>query len=473
MTILPTLRTKYGEGVGVELLFTFPELQDNPKSYLDTDSAIGAGSISADGLDFVIGQWIVIGQPGSEKTEIIQIHASTAPTSTTITLATNLSFPHNRGDSILFIPYNQIAPEFSTDGINFSATSIINLRADASETYFQRPTDLPTYTYRYRFFNSSNSTYSTYSDTTIASGFADNTIWAIKYRALNELGEERGELFNDKFLNDAIQEGRRMADQNPAVYRWSFREHFGIVISQMISGQWRVPVPTDLRDQNTFKNILSLRIGDQNRPVIYQDRVRFNQNYLNVVHATIATQQTSGGSTLVLSSTHDLPASGALTIANNSVGDGLISISYTGNNKTTNTLSGVSGINRTVLVGTDVWLRAVFGLPTAYTIDSGYLYFDVPLKIDYDGMDLKGDYYGIIPPISTDSQTFDEPFYDLYVSWLKWKIKYKKANGKIDRDGDTDYKDWLTGLANLIGQEVPGQRINFIPDVEGFLSATE
>lgn len=86
---------------------------------------------------------------------------------------------------------------------------------------------------------------------------------------------------------------------------------------------------------------------------------------------------------------------------------------------------------------------------------------------------MKGDYYSQIPVIDTDADTFDEPFYDLYVPYLKWKIKYLKANGKIDRDGDTDWKDWITGLTELISQETPNQWVNFVPDVEGFLSAVE
>ena len=91
----------------------------------------------------------------------------------------------------------------------------------------------------------------------------------------------------------------------------------------------------------------------------------------------------------------------------------------------------------------------------------------------YDGMDLKGDYYSMIPPISTDSQTFDEDFYDLYTSYLRWKIAYKKANGKIDRDSNVDYKEWEMGIATIIGQQITGQRMRFVPDVEGFISSSE
>ena len=150
-------------------------------------------------------------------------------------------------------------------------------------------------------------------------------------------------------------------------------------------------------------------------------------------------------------------------------------VSYTGNNLATNTLTGIpatgpGSINRTVLVGTNVWQQATFGIYSNYTIGGGVISFDTPLPILYDGQDLKGDYYTVIPQISLDSDTFDEPFYDLYVPYLKWKIKYLKANGKIDRDGDTDYKDFLTGAAQLLLQETPNQWVNFVPDVNGFLN---
>ena len=477
MTILPKLRCKYGEGIGVEILFSFPELQDDQRTYLGADTVAGVSSLSADGVNFVNGQYVVIGQPGNTQTEIIQI--SETPTSTSIALAAPTVFPHNRGDIIRFIPYNQITPEFSTDpGVTFTAVTPVSIRADSSETYLQRTTDLSTYVYRFRFYNSTTTLYSTYSASTTATGYGANTIWSAKDRALRQLGEVRGSLITDQFLNDSLQEARRVVDQNPSIFRWSFRTKFGVVLGQMLTGQWSIAAPADLRDPNSPKNILSIRIGDQNRPVIYQDRVRFNQNYLNVVHTTVATQALSGQATLVLTSTHDLPATGTVYLANNSVGDGLRAISYTANNKATNTLSGVpvagtGSINRTVTVGTDVWLRAVFGLPTAYTISAGTIYFDVPLKLDYDGMDAKMDYYSIIPPISTDDQTFDEPFYDQYLYFLKWKIKSLKANGKLDRDSDPDYKDFVTGMADLISQEFPAQRLNFIPDIEGFLSSTE
>lgn len=472
---LPKFRVAIGEDIGNELFFLAPDLSAEPKGYLTNDSNQGDSFIvSNDFSMFPTPCFVVIGQLGVPGSEIIQLSDQSG------NLGTSAAFPHNRGDIVRFIPYNQIRAEWATSQTgSFTQLSPLAIRADATETYLQRPSDPTTYWYRFRFFNSSLSNYSLYSDVIAATGYADNSIWSIKRRAFRQIGEDYSDLISDQDLNDWIQEARRMADMNPAVYRWSFRTAFNNITGQMLAGQWRVAVPANLRDPNSPKNILSIRVANQNRPAVYQDRRRFNQNYLNLQHATLATQAAINATSLVLSNSADFAAAGAVSVAGNTVGDGIIIVSYTGNNKATNTLTGVTGVTRIILAATDLWQNSgsasiPFGLPTAFTMGGdGYIYFDVPLSAPYDGMNVKDDHYTIIPPIATDDQTFDEPFFDLYMSWLKWKIKYKKANGKIDRNGDPDYQDWLAGLGNLIGQEFPGQRIQFVPDVEGFLSATE
>ena len=341
MTILPTLRTKYGAGIGVELFFAFPEIQDNEKTFLDADSNAGDVTFVANGVNFDIGQFIVVGQPGNEKTEILQIGSVSA---TAIGLASPAIFPHNRGDIVRFIPYNQIAPEYSTDGIAWNTITPVVIRSDATETYMQRPTDLSTYEYRFRFYNTVAIQYSGYSNTVLASGYADNTIWSVKHRALGQLGEVVGDLITDSFLDDSIQEARRSVDQWPSIFRWSFRTKFGVILAQMRAGTWQITAPADLRDRNTYKNILSLRYGSQNRPIIYQDRTRFNQNYLNIVHTAVTVVANSGDVTLTLKSTHDMDLAGAATLSSQAVGAGTVAIQYTGNNRATNTLTGVTGI---------------------------------------------------------------------------------------------------------------------------------
>ncbi len=458
----------------MELFFEFPELQDDPKSYLDADVASGINTLTANGTDFAINQYIVIGQVGDSRTEIAQI---SSVSSTTIGLTAGTTFAHNRGDVIRFIPYNQIAAEYSTDAVTYNVITPVNIRADSPETYMQRANDLSTYTYRFRFFNSTTSLYSAYSAIAAATGYADNTIWSVKNRALEQLGEVKGNLITDEFLNDSIQEARRAVDQMPEIFRWSFRTRFGVNVAQMKAGQWQITAPTDLRDRNSKKNVLSIRIGKQNRPCVFQDRNRFNQNYLNIAHAKIATVVAFGATSIALDNSADFQApAGSITVSGQTNTDVVHVITYTGNDLAGN-LTGVSGVpSGGLAVNSDVWQTMAStssGVPFAYTIDAATISFDIPLGNAYAGQNVKMDYYSIIPPISSDDQTFDEPFYDLYVSYLKYKIKYLKANGKINRDGDTDWKDWLDGATKLIAQEVPGQTVSFIPDVEGFLSATE
>ena len=472
MSNLPKLRTKYGEPIGVELFFSFPEVQENEKTFLDTDAASGVTSLSANGVNFSVGQYIVIGNPGQEKTEIIRIHASTVTTSTTITLASATSFAHNRGDVIRFIPYNQIEPSRSTDsGSNFSALTAINIRADATETYLQRSSDASTDVYKFRFYNSADALYSAYSSNVTASGFGDNTVYSVKKRALEGLGERIDETITTQFLIDALNEGRREVDQDPRVLRWSFRTKFNTDIGNIIPGQYSLTVPTDLRDANTHKNILSLRMGRSNRPCTYQDNRRFRQNYLNIAHTTLNGALVTSDTSIVLTSSGDFDESGTIYIAAAAVTGTNDAVAYTANAESTNTLSGVTGIIAAGHVTSkDVWQGATFGLPSAYTIDNGSFYWDVPFADSYAGENIWCDYYETLVAVANDSDTFDEPDYDLYVSWLRWKIKYKKSNGALKAENDSDYLEYRRRVDALVNREMTGQYVNFVPNTSGFLS---
>lgn len=446
---------------------------DTPQSFLAADTSAGVSSLVVDNITgFATGQTIIIGEMGDENSEIVSING--APSGSTLVLLTATVFAHASSTPVRLVLYNQV--EFSSaptvTGVK-SVLSTVNVWADNDSTNYI-DTSATTGYYFGRFKNSVSGLFSAYSAPIPVTGYDDNTLWSVKNRALVELGEVRSDLITDDFLNGAVAEGRRMADQNPATFRWSFRTKFDVIIGYMLAGQYQIAAPTDLRDRNTYKNILGVRMGQQNRPCVYQDRVRFNQNYLNVSHTTLANAVLVGATTITLTNSRDFDASGVLTVASGVLGSGVVTISYTSNNKTTGVLSGVTGVPAAgFATALDVWQRYVPGLPTAYTIDGGMLSFDSPLLTTYDGQNVHMDYYSAMSAMTADSDTFDEPFYDLYVSWLKWKIKYLKANGKIDRDGDTDFKDFVTGLGNLIAQETPGQRISFIPDIEGFLSATE
>ena len=115
--IIPKLKLNIWENIGNELYITNPNLSDNETTYIAVDSASGASAFTVDnGLKFSTSEYVVIGKAGAEKSELLRIHTSTTPTATTITLASNTSFSHSRGETITFIPYDQILIERSTDG---------------------------------------------------------------------------------------------------------------------------------------------------------------------------------------------------------------------------------------------------------------------------------------------------------------------------------------------------------------------
>lgn len=459
----PSIRVRTNSPIGNEIFFALPNLQGNNTSFLDADVAVGATSLTANGSFFSTSQYIILGQPGQPKSEIVKI---SAVTNTTFTVGACV-FSHNRGDVITFIEYNQIEPKRSVDaGANFSTLTIIDINPQVAETYLQRTGDATTDVYEFRFYNSTTGLYSGYSDTATASGYADNTVYAIKKKALDDMGEKISDLITDDFLNNALNEGRRIVDQDPRVFRWSFRTKFDTDIGDIIPGRYTVSAPTDLRDRNTNKNILSIRLGRQNRQVFYQDRNRFNQNYWNIAHSTLNGAITSASTSIVLTSSGNFDNSGSITIGAETISLTKDAVAYTGNTLATNTLTGVTGIaSDGHATGRDVWQGANFGIPTWYTIDNGTIKFDLPFDDSFAGENIFADYYQTLTPVDSDSDVLDESSYDGYVNYLKFKIKYKKANGNIDPKTDGDYMLFQTWLTALITQEVQGQQISFVPTV--------
>ena len=457
----PQLRIKTNSPIGNDVFFALPNLEENNSSFFESDVAAGSTSITANGMFFLANQYIILGQSGQEKSEIVKIQSVS---NTTITIATATIFPHNRGDVITLIEYNQIEPQRSTDGgTTFSVLTIIDINPQVAETYLQRTGDATTDVYKFRFYNSTSTLYSGYSDSIVASGYADNTVYAIKKKALDDMGEKISDLITDDFLNNALNEARRIVDQDPRVFRWSFRTKFNTDIGNIISGAYSVTAPTDLRDRNTPKNILCLRLGRQNREVYYQDRNRFNQNYWNIAHTTLNGAILSGATSIILTSSGDFDASGNIYIGAESISATKDSAAYTSNTLSTNTLGTVTGVSANHASGRDVWQNANFGLPTFYTIDNGVIYFDVPFDDSFAGENVTADYYQSLTAVDSDSDTVDEPLWDGYANYLKYKIKYLKSNGTLNASQDGDYQMFQQFVSNLIAQETPSQMIQFIP----------
>lgn len=455
-TILPKVRTRYGENVGVEIFIGQPDLSENEQTSITTDSSSGASSYSVDsGLAFSTGEYIVVGPIGSSKTEINRIHTGTAPTATTITLTGTNSFAHNRGERITSIPYNQIIIQRSTDlGSSYSDLVTIDIRVDSTETYYAHTSGASTDYYRVKFYNSASTLESQVSDGIIATGYVDGSAGQIIRAALTSLGEKiDNEVLTKEFLFQALHEGREDIDTHPNINRWSFRIIYDYDFGDIIPGRYTLAVPTDLRDPSTYKNMLSLRLGLDNNPLIPIDKVELNSYYTGIAHSTLNGSITSASTSIVLTSSGDFDESGSVDIAAESISGTIDNAAYTTNTESSATLGSVTSIADSHSSGRDVWQGASFGLPEFYTVVDGLIIFSQPFADEFAGENIKGDYYAKLIRADSDGDVLDEPWAaSVYIPYLRWRIK-KRKDPTLDQDTDSDWKEYSRKVESQVNKE--------------------
>lgn len=468
MQIPPKIRTKFGEGIGVEILVSPPQLSDSNRTFLSADEASGQSELSVDnGLKFAVSQYVLLGAFGAEKSEIVQLHASTAPTATALTLTAADSFAHNRGDQIAFIPYNQVVIERSTDGgSSYSVLTTLGIRADSSETYYNDTSGTSAYYYRARFKNSTDTTYSQYSDGIVATGFAENSAGAIIREALIGLGDNiDGQVITKEFLYSALNEGRQELDKAAGAGRWSFRTEFDYDAGDVIPGHDRITVPSTLRRPDTYEHILSIRIGKSRLEIRPVDKTAMNRWYLGVARTTLNGALVTADTSIVLTSSGDFDEAGAIQIAGAAVSDTVDEVDYTANAESTNTLSGVTGIKASGhATGAIVWQGASFGYPIEYAVVDGEIVFSQPFSDELAGENIWMDFYEKLQSINSDGDTLDETNFTMFIAYMRYRIK-KRRNKDLDRDKDDDYKTWKEQRDNMVLQEFVGQDLRIEVDV--------
>jgi len=458
-TNLPKIRTNRGD-IGNEIWIKFPNLQGLEKTYLSGDEASAQTVLSVlSGSNFTAGEFIVIGIPGTEQCEIRKIDSVST---TTITITSATSYPHGQGTLITFIPFDQIEVySASSSGGSFSLLSAVSIRADALETFYPRTADANTIYYKARFKNSADTTYSDYSDEVAATGFAYNSVYSVKNRALRQVGEKVGGAFTDEDLDDWLWEARREFDNQ--FKRWSFRTSFDYDAANLVEGQYSFSAPSILRNPDSPQNIIGMRIGSQGTPITYIDKKDFNRKYEGIIHTTVATEPTVGQTTLVLTNVRDLDDSGSVQV-------GVDTITYTSKTNSTNTLNGVpasstGSITVAHAVGTDAWQNVNYGKPLRFTVYENTIFFDTPVDSSLEGDNVLMDFYRTLPDKDSDADLLDEPDVDMFVSFLKFKIKSRISKGKIKMQDDPDYIDYLGRRNKCIQKEFIHQGMSFSPDI--------
>ena len=462
----PQLRTQRG-AIGTDVFILLPDLTGYPSVNMSDSSSIGASSVDTeDASTFSQNEYVVVGRPGEAKTEIAQVDQVTE--ATTINFVGTLTFDHESGTDITFIPFNQVRIR-SAAATTFATLDTVSIELQNPEHYYQDTTGLATDTYKVLFVNETSSLTSDDSDELIATGYPDNTVFSVKKRAIKGLGLKLQDVYsgravegkvNNRYLNDSLFELRR--DVHETLKRWIFREEYDKIVASAKAGSNSFTLPTDLQDRNSASNIYSIKIGSDNFDLTKYSKQEWNTDQVSRVHNTLGVAITSTSDvTITLTDSGDFADSGSIDI----ITDGTVdSISYTGNNKTTNVLSGVTGITVTHLVDIDVWQNPGFGRPRNYAVWEGKAYFNVPLEAGIEGENIMMDYYKTIVVVDSDADTFDEPEFDMYIYGLKWKMKQARDEGLVSNE-DPDFIKYQQKLGKMVSKERSDRKISFSPDV--------
>lgn len=445
--------------------------QDVDKGYLSTDIASASGTLTLDSIvNFAINQVLVLGKIGQEKTEIIKTHAVTAPSGSTVTLASNTVYTHNRGEEVSISKYDQYELSHATTATGAKTTltttlgsGLIPIDVTRDETIYY-DTEYASGGYFVRRKNSITGLFSDYSDYIPYSGYEANSVGGVIDSALKTSGEKIDDVITKDFLIECLNEGRMELDQAIGAERWSYRTEFDYSAGQVVPGMNKLTLPTDMKESATFKNLLSLRIGRDKLPLTKVDKQALNRWYQGVARTTLGADALTVDVTLTLTSAGDFDDSGEVVVAGSAVTSTLDTVSYTANNLST-TLSGVTGIQVAGhTAGAVVWQGATFGRPMEYTVDNGEIIFSQPFSDDEAGENIVIDYYKELETVDSDADLLDEPNYRMYVPYLRYRMKEKRDTG-LKRDEDNEYKSWKEKRDAAVAKEYTGNVIRLDIDL--------
>ena len=485
MAYQPTLQVQ-NQGASLTVLYVDnTELTRNKTYTFLTEDITAAGttfrvqSITGfESLSTSSGQIVCIGKIGEERTELRRTTNSSAdgyPSESykEIALRDALRFDHPQDTPVTIVDWNRAEFVYaaSASGTKTSLSAYpAYIQADAKYTLFRdvtesadRLTGSPSTAFYFVRFNETIGTRnSSWSDSLYGTGYDDNSVYNIKKRALDELGEEiDGKVITHEFLNQALWQARREYHQAPG--KRPFRRKFNTVIGSALTGSYRIELPTDVERPATAENIYGVRIGTEAN-MDYYDKKEFDFDYRNKPHSTLDVPYTRDTSTsLWIANGRDFSDSATVQVENTSISLSRITGETSSFTIITHGSYSASG-------GSDVWENTSFGLPSKFTVwadvgGSAYIYFNRPLETAYINQNIYADYYRTLVGYNSDGDVLDEPKYDMYVDYLKARIRQRRAKGNFDITNDSDYKLWEFKKQTNLQSEYLATNIRIEPEI--------
>lgn len=217
---------------------------------------------------------LLIGEFGQEGSEIINTHATTSPSGTTVTLVTTLTKSHPKDTKVYVIPYDQAQfyhAVTSTGDKTLLSTSDVN--EESTETIYKDTTYTSGY-YFTRFYNSISTDYSDYSDAIPYGGYDSNMVGYIIDMAKTELKKEFTDVLTfDTLLNEVNACLRYIRGK---LKRWSNVQVFNYELdATLVEDDYTWTLPTDYYDPNSNRSLVQIWLEDQDN-LTYVDKQEFD-----------------------------------------------------------------------------------------------------------------------------------------------------------------------------------------------------
>jgi hypothetical protein len=439
MATYPQIKVKHNIGNTIEIP---NQLDVKTSTYLSDNKAVGAISLPVDNAtNFSSGTiLLLLSSMGAQNAEIV---SSASHTTNAFTTAATL-MTHSRGDIIQEINYDQVLLSYcaTIDGV-YTPLTPTTIQVTQQSTVIYHAAGAATTYYKVQWRNSlgafptSDLSAPISVDTTSVKSVG-NVISPV----LLAMGvSENDPKITTTFCLSAVDDARKYVKAKLYGIRHAWNQEFEHPI-KTLAGTNFVDLPDNIDFNETDRSMLAARflIGNVLTPynLRYIDKRSWNQIAFSVMGGYTTTLAGIGAVTLTLDSAGDFPntAAGVAYVATTDFTQTILQIQYTAVNLTTNQLIGVTGITRSIPVGTRIWSRPTISQPIYYTVFEDRLFFDRIIPDSMQGNNLYIDYYKRLDPVVSLSQELDEPYREIYKWYLRYAIKYRKdiALGSDDPD---------------------------------------
>jgi hypothetical protein len=190
----------------VQVCVKHPDLINLPYTSTSADYSTGTTLTVANGTIFSANDYILIDKYGSPVAEMAQVASSS---STSITLISNLQFPHQNGSSVTKMTYNQFQIARSNTGIGGTYNVIYTggfAVSQADESTYNDINGNSAYSYQVYYYNSTAGYLSASGGEALASNLPLYTLGSIQDRTLSIYVDRNSEFISKQSIADWCNE---------------------------------------------------------------------------------------------------------------------------------------------------------------------------------------------------------------------------------------------------------------------------